>query len=405
MKFSLNIIKKNLIILIIISFSTSISLFIGNAGMNLFLIAIMAMSPIILLTSLKSIGKIDLFLILFMLLIIFSPLINHPETMRWSTVLYSCMFVVTFITYKQLLSNNVFTLTEFEILIRYLIYAYAIVLIIQQLCVLLGLPIFNISNYSPTEPWKLNSLTSEPSHSARIVGLLMFCYILIKEMVLKKKYDFKNDFNLDRLVWVCFLWTMITMGSGTAFLFIFIVFSIFLSFRNILSLIFLLLIFLVLINFFNITAFDRTINVFLATLTLDTTKIIETDPSASVRIVPFIIIAQLVDFVSFNDWFGYGVDYVKSIFSNVVDIGGLPEGWTGGGMFQIWLDFGLLAFIIFVIFSFSATFIKQNILSIVFWFFLVLMYGVNNQIVWITIILLYTIKYFREQNERFKYYE
>jgi hypothetical protein len=310
------------------------------------------------------------------------------------------MFIISFITYKHLLYKDIFRIENFEKLIRYLIYAYTLVLIIQQICVLLGLPIFNLSNYSPAEPWKLNSLTSEPSHSARIVGLLMYCYIVIKEIMLNRKYNLKNDLKVDKWIWFSFFWTMITMGSGTAFLFIFLVLSVFLSFRN---LIILLLVFIILIGaitFFEITAFDRTWKVFLATLTLDTNKIIAADPSASVRIVPFIIISQLVDFTTFNDWFGYGVDYVKSIFSTYVRIGGLPEGFTGGGMFQVWLDYGLLSFLLFVYFTFPATYLKDSIVSVFFWFLLVFMYGVNSQIVWVTIVLLFTLNYFKQQYKR-----
>lgn len=399
-----NITKTNLIkfwlSLLIISFATSPAFALDSSNMNLLLIGVMLISPIILFISIRSISIEDILLILFMLSIIFSPLINHPETMRWSTVIYSCMFIISFITYKHLLYKDIFRIENFEKLIRYLIYAYTLVLIIQQICVLLGLPIFNLSNYSPAEPWKLNSLTSEPSHTARIVGLLMYCYIVIKEIMLNRKYNLKNDLKVDKWIWFSFFWTMITMGSGTAFLFIFLVLSVFLSFRN---LIILLLVFIILIGaitFFEITAFDRTWKVFLATLTLDTNKIIAADPSASVRIVPFIIISQLVDFTTFNDWFGYGVDYVKSIFSTYVRIGGLPEGFTGGGMFQVWLDYGLLSFLLFVYFTFSATYLKDSIVSVFFWFLLVFMYGVNSQIVWVTIVLLFTLNYFKQQYKR-----
>ena len=399
-----NLTKTNIIkfwlSLLIISFATSPAFALDSSNMNLLLIGVMLISPIILFISIRSISIEDILLILFMLSIIFSPLINHPETMRWSTVIYSCMFIISFITYKHLLYKDIFRIENFEKLIRYLIYAYVIVLIIQQICVLLGLPIFNLSNYSPAEPWKLNSLTSEPSHSARIVGLLMYCYIVIKEIMLNRKYNLKNDLKVDKWIWFSFFWTMITMGSGTAFLFIFLVLSVFLSFRN---LIILLLVFIILIGaitFFEITAFDRTWKVFLATLTLDTNKIIAADPSASVRIVPFIIISQLVDFTTFNDWFGYGVDYVKSIFSTYVRIGGLPEGFTGGGMFQVWLDYGLLSFLLFVYFTFSATYLKDSIVSVFFWFLLVFMYGVNSQIVWVTIVLLFTLNYFKQQYKR-----
>ena len=131
-----NITKTNLIkfwlSLLIISFATSPAFALDSSNMNLLLIGVMLISPIILFISIRSISIEDILLILFMLSIIFSPLINHPETMRWSTVIYSCMFIISFITYKHLLYKDVFGIEDFEKLIRYLIYAYTLILIIQQ---------------------------------------------------------------------------------------------------------------------------------------------------------------------------------------------------------------------------------------------------------------------------------
>lgn len=400
-----NLTKTNItkfwISLIIISFATSPAFALNSSNMNLLLIGVMIISPVILLISIRSISVEDILLILFILSIIFSPLINHPETMRWSTVIYSCMFIISFITYKHLLYKDVFGIEDFEKLIRYLIYAYTLVLIIQQLCVLLGLPIFNLSNYNPAEPWKLNSLTSEPSHSARIMGLLMFSFVLMKQIILDRKYSFSIDFKSDRIVWISFFWTMLTMNSGTAFLFLLIIFSMFLSIRNLLGLIISFILVSFIVSIFNITAFDRTFKIIEAILTSDINKIIIADPSASVRIIPLILLSQLVNVTSLNDWFGYGIDHVSTILSSLVYIGGMPDGWSGGGMLLIWVEYGFLSFLLFSFVSFKLIFEKGNLLTIVFWFFLIFLYGINSQIVWITIILLFTTKYFKKKRNTF----
>ncbi len=400
-----NLTKTNItrfwISLIIISFATSPAFALNSSNMNLLLIGVMIISPVILLISIRSISVEDILLILFILSIIFSPLINHPETMRWSTVIYSCMFIISFISYKHLLYKDVFRIEDFEKLIRYLIYAYTLVLIIQQLCVLLGLPIFNLSNYNPAEPWKLNSLTSEPSHSARIMGLLMFSFVLMKQIILDRKYSFSIDFKSDRIVWISFFWTMLTMNSGTAFLFLLIIFSMFLSIRNLLGLIISFILVSFIVSIFNITAFDRTFKIIEAIFTLDTNKIIIADPSASVRIVPLILLSQLVNVTSLNDWFGYGIDHVSTILSSLVYIGGMPDGWSGGGMLLIWVEYGFLSFLLFSIISFMLVYEKRNFVTIIFWFFLIFLYGINSQIVWITIILLFTTKYFKKKRNTF----
>lgn len=382
---------------IIFAFSTSPSFAINSSSMNLLLITIMAISPLILVISIRNITKEDIFLILFFLSIIFSPLLNNPETMRWSTVMYSFMFGITFLVYKHLLYKNVLEFEYFIKILKYLIYAYTIVLIIQQACVLLGLPIFNIHAYDPTTPWKLNSLSSEPSHSARFVGLLMFCYIISKEIFMDKKYSLSSNFKEDKYIWLSFFWTMLTMGSGTSLLFVILVLSIFLRLRTLIVFIMFLIILYGLIDYLDIKAADRTIKLFLATLTLDPETMMEADRSGSSRIVPFIVLIERVDFTTINGWFGHGIDYVGN---NLYMYFAIPiKGYSGGGMLALWMEYGFLSFILFLIFSLMTTINRKNLKILFFWFFLIFMYGVNSQFVWATITIMFTIKYFDQQKE------
>lgn len=152
---------------------TSLAFTLGDDRRNYILIAAMGISPlIIVLTPLITRNDANIYFII--MLSIFCPLLNHPATMRWSTVLYGCMFCLYFIALCHLFMFSNISQSDIMKLLKYLLFAYAIVLIMQQLCVLLGLPIFNVSNYSIKEPWKLNSLMSEPEHSGRMVGLLMY---------------------------------------------------------------------------------------------------------------------------------------------------------------------------------------------------------------------------------------
>lgn len=95
------------------------------------------------------------------------------------------------------------------------------------------------------------------------------------------------------------------------------------------------------------------------------------------------------------------VDHVSTILSNLIHIPGMPDKWTGGGMLLIWIEYGFLSFLLFSFVSFKLIFEKGNLLTIVFWFFLIFLYGVNSQIVWITIILLFTTKYFKKKRNTF----
>ena len=376
---------------ILISMATSPAIFLGEGNINLLLIAVMSFSLLVVIARYK-LYRSEIWLLLFMVSIITIPPLAHPESMRWSTVLYSFMFSLTFLAYNRLLRYKIFNIESYLSFLKYIIYGYAIVLLIQQFCVLTGLPIFNVSNYDPVEPWKLNSLSAEPSHSARIVALLMYCYIVIKELISNAFYDFRKNFKKDKWVWLGFLWTMLTMGSATAFVFIAIFFLKFIRFKMLVQLGLLVVATAFFVDMIGVDAFDRVLKVFKATLTLDPNTIIAADHSASSRIAPMIYLAEMVDLTTFNGWFGHGIDNVSTFMSSLIS--GVPDDISGGGMFQLWFEYGFVSFILFVIFSFKCTYRKEDNLSVIFWFFLVFMYGVNSQIVWLCIILLYTNRYF-----------
>jgi len=385
------------LIIIIVSLATSPAFAFDDEKKNIALIAIMAISPLIILIY-KKIYSNDIPLLLFMSSIILFPAFLHPETMRWSTVMYTAMFGLTFLAYKLLLYHNNFRREIYLKVLKYLIFAYVLVLLIQQFCVLTGIPIFNVSNYRLNEPWKLNSLTSEPSTSARIVALLMFSYITIKELIILRKYDFRIDFKTDKWVWLSFIWTMVTMGSGTAFLFLAMVLLKFVRLKSLAPLLVIFLGITLFVNALEIVTFERTFRSFMAVLTLDSEKIYEADHSAAFRIIPLIILAQRIGFTSINDWFGYGVDFVGSFLSD--EVRGLPEGWTSGGLLQLWVDYGFVVFILFITFNLINIVKKGDYLSMAFWFMIVFIQGINNQILWLGIVLLFTNKYFKKSAEK-----
>jgi hypothetical protein len=383
--------KSYLLNLILLSFAISPSFLLGDGDRNLFLIGVMGLLPFLSLNYFEF-DKKDILLSIFLATIVVFPFLFNPESMRWSTVLYSIMFGLTFITYKQLLRKKHFSPTNYIKFLRLLIFAYFIVLIIQQFCVLTGLPIFNLNNYDLSEPWKLNSLSAEPSHSARIFPLLIYCYININELVNNRKMSINFYLKNDKWILVAFLWTMITMGSATAFIFIIIILLKFLSIRAFFLFIVASTLIISISGSFESKLIQRNKNIISAILTLDENNILKADHSAAMRIVPTMVVAKKVGFNSFNSWFGYGIDFTSSFISD--EVPGLPEGSSGGGFFQIWLEYGFISFALFLIFSLSCTYRKGDYFSFIFWFFLVFAYGVNNQIVWLCIILLYTNKYF-----------
>lgn len=379
------------LVLIIIILAVSPAFALGEGNRNLLLIGVMGLSPVLII-AFNKFHKSDIWILSFLISIIAIPLLHQPQSMRWSTVLYSCMFGLTFMAYTRLLSKSKLSPFNYLNILKLLIIAYAITLLIQQICVLLGIPIFNISNYLESEPWKLNSLSAEPSHSARIMALMMYSFITIKELLLSRAYNLKKDLHNDKWVWIAFVWSMLTMGSGTAFLFLPLVLLKFLKRKNIIPLILLSFGVFGVLVVLGVDVFERTYKVFLATLTLDNNTILKADHSAAMRIVPFLVLMPMLSITTMNGWFGHGIDNVSTFLSDYIY--GLPKGTSGGGLFQLWMDYGLIVFLIYVLTTLNIIYIKKDLFSLFFWFLLVFMYSVNSQIVWLCIILLFTNNYF-----------
>ena len=389
------------IYLILISLAISPSFALGDDNRNLFLIGVMGVVGPIFIILLPKFHKGDRLIFLFIAALLIIPLLFNPNSIRWSTILYSVMFCLFFLSYKRLLLKGFFGVELYINFLKKIIYAYAIVLLIQQLCVLIDLPIFNVSNYNPANPWKLNSLSSEPSHSARILGFLMYCYITVIELKNNSNYNLKTEFKRDNKIWFAFLWSMITMGSGTAFLLLSVIAVKISRIKSIIPIILFGSVLFTIINYIDSSTLDRSIKVFTATLTLDENAIIEADHSASIRIVPVIILSKMVGISTINDWFGHGIDYVSSFLSNLIP--GVSQGISGGGMFQLWFEYGFFVFVLFMIIIIQAGFNRKDFFTLLFLFLLVFLSGLNSQIVWLCITLLFTNKYFFNLKSRIKY--
>ena len=375
---------------IIITLSVSPAFALGEGNRNLFLIAVMMLSPIALL-FLKNfvLQKTDIPLICLCLMMICFPMLNHPETLRWSTILYTCLFCMYFMVFTRFVNTNCYKLQYLSELMKQLIYAYSIVLIIQQFCVLTGLPIFNVSNYSIYEPWKLNSLMSEPSHSARIIPVLMYFYICC-QLKLSDSFTVKGNIKDNPKVWAAFMWCICTMGSTTAFIFLFIILMKMIDKKRFIQS-FVIVGCIVCYMFFvsENKSIVRMRKLAVATLTLNEETILMAGGSGAYRIVPTIQGAKKIGITSMDDWFGHGVD------ADLKAIKPLPGATVGNaGTFHLWYNYGFPVAVIWWLFSFFTCRIKGDMVSILIWLLCVFMYGgLNSQIIWMVLAISFIYKH------------
>ena len=126
-------------------------------------------------------------------------------------------------------------------------------------------------------------------------------------------------------------------------------------------------------------------------LTFDIHKIYSADQSAALRIVPSLICLQQIDLLTVDGWFGRGIDYMSRIMSDYLP--GVEKGYTGGGLLLYAVEYGFLSFLVIIRITFKLCYDRNNKTpSILFWFFSVFLVGVNSQLTWATIVLLYMVK-------------
>lgn len=316
----------------------------------------------------------------------------HVTSFRFSTVGYSLAFMSMFITYYTLVYyEQVFTYDYFIKLIKRLILAYTLVLIIQQVMHLVGIRslLFNSINIYSRGWLAGNSLSCEPSHSARILAVLFLGLLRMYEIKKKKEnVTLKTVYAEAKWTILGFLWCMLTMGSGTAFIALIILGFYFIKRKFIIIVVPIIMLLYFIAPSIKYEPLQRALSAIETTMTFDTDAIIEADGSAAYRIVPIVNTLTKLDITKKESWIGHGIDTVETsgLISNMSMIGGIT-------------DYGLIVFILSVIFIYTYCIKGFFSLESIMYILLLRMSIRNIYWVWAIFMIWMTVKYFQEQHE------
>lgn len=321
----------------------------------------------------------------------------HPETFRWGTYIYSILLVLTYVCFYNLVYiEKVFTIDHFIRICKWFMMAYFIVCIIQQVLTIAGIGYFPLLNMMQVLDRGIGcqSLTAEPSHFARFMLVFYYAYVKCQEY----KRD-EGPFTLSELFsgehrWVTirFLWMMLTMGSGTAFVCLILFALYFVRKDNWYYIIPILIVCYTLIQHSGIEALDRATNTIEATSTLDKKTVQETDGSAAARIAPFLNSLN-ADFTKKETWLGYGIDYGKNAGNFYKQTG------------TVFDDYGLLFYIFSLIFTFGCSYKFLSLTTIFMFAGVTGRAGTNIQYAWELMMVLTCVRYFYENRYNPEIYE
>lgn len=317
----------------------------------------------------------------------------HPESWRWTTLLFSIALVLSYISiYNFVVVEKVFSIEHFIKICKWVMMAYFAVCVIQQILIVSGityLPLVNMM-YALDRGIGCQSLSLEPSHSARIMLVLYYAYIKCSEYKRGEGPFTLNELFSGEHKWVTirFLWMMLTMGSGTAFVCLILFCLYFVRRHNWYYVIPILAICYTLIQASGIEALDRATSTIEATSTLDAKIVRETDGSAAARITPMLNSLN-ADFTKVETWFGKGIDAWHRMGEKAT-------------MFE---DYGFIFYLITLLFNFSCAYNFWSLATIFMFAGIGGGSGGNVYYAWALMMVMTCVKYFHDNQENPEIYE
>lgn len=382
--------KDMIFYIMILSLVTSFSHFIIGDGINVLLVICLIIS------LLYNVIKVDFdkknYIAYLLMIGLFVSGILHLDSFRIGSWCYSVLFIMYFISIVSLLKKKILSINSYIKILRFVIVIYFICLIIQQLMYLSGFNyVFNQINMSASNG-KFNSLATEPSYAARYLVIVFMSFIKMKELLNKRKYNI-DDFKSDSIIWLFFIYQIITMNSSFGYMLFLLFFLRFINKKNLILIGITISAFIIVSVYFKNIAFQRLYDVSNAFLTFDDEEILKADHSAAMRIVPTLVYVREFSIISIDYWLGFGSDYSRNYIPTLVS--GIREGRFLGGFLPVFLfNNGIINLILMFILIRKAVIIKLLTIDTFILFLCIAAAPFNSQLFW-GIIILYSInKYF-----------
>lgn len=304
-------------------------IFIEGMTISIPKVAFMAIMPIVFLVKFPYPTKALLLGFAYLLVTMMMCEINGSIS-RYSTFIYTALFLFEFTVYYNLVwIKECISLKYFLNLVKCVIFGYAICLLLQQGCVLIGVrnfPLINLVGGSYYAFNHLNALAIEPSHAARIMTVFFYAFLKCTEYLRGAPMSIGDLWGEYKWVIVSFIYFMIFIGSGTAMVGLAIVFLYFVKKKYTFFILLAGFLFYMMSPYIDYEPYNRAVSVLNAAMTGDTEEVIKADHSASSRVNIIIDTFTKTDLADSQTWIGHGMDAERdsSINMAIYDYGMIP---------------------------------------------------------------------------------
>lgn len=345
-------------------------------------VAFMSIMPLVLLTKFPQANKALFWGFAYLIVTMALAQINGGIS-RMSTFIYSALFIFTFAVYYGLIwIKECFSLKYFLAVLKWMIYGYTICLLLQQACIMVGIryfPPFNLVGGSYYAINHLNTLAIEPSHAARLMTVFFYGFLKCSEYLNGSPLSLRELYEEYKWVIISFVYFMIMIGSGTAFVGITIISLYFIQKKYAFFITVAAFLFYMLSPHIDYEPYNRAITTLNAALTGDTEEVIRADHSASARVNIIIDTLTKTDLSDFQTWVGHGMNAQSEYSINMAIY-----------------EYGMISYVIKIFFFLSCCFTR--LLSLETLMFIIL-FGMNIGNIaygWAALMVFTTIKYFKE---------
>lgn len=363
---------RNFTVFVLILFCIQYIPIESRAGVSMLKIGVSFLCLFFLLMRPPFVSKALIMLAIYFI-VVFVCVSFYPQTFRWSTMLYLLSYIIVYLyVYDSVVCREMIDYETFMKFIIGLMYAYVIVLIMQQMLIIVGVrsfPLLNLTQFLD-RGIGANSLSYEPSSAARIMAVLYLALIRMEELKQNKRITIQHLWENYRWPTLSFLWTMVTMGSGTAMIALLLTSLYFINIKQIIVAMGVVLVLSLAVKYIEFKPLQRVSATISAVMTGDEDEVSKVDGSAASRIVPMINFFKL-DFFDLDTWLGRGIDYSSSQGRNFTEryqvavLGNINE-------------YGLISYVVLLVFIFTC--VIYRVFSLETLFFLALFAGTLGNI-------------------------
>jgi len=223
-------------------------------------------------------------------------------------------------------------------MMRRLIFAFAILSVVQMMASFTGLPIPNLIGSKGL--WSYNSLAYEPSQLGRVVGISMLCYLMLDRLSGVPEHPGDTPQTRQK-VWIAFVLSMLLSGSALATVAIGVAFVMSRALVWVFVIVASAILLWPMALFIDYEPLQRVVLLISNLGSFDLDLLYAADGSGAVRIAPVFIYLSEASAAEFGFWFGYGDGGLTRFFlgrllgvGDTVTVGFLPGFMVIYGIFS-----------------------------------------------------------------------